>query len=106
MAHSSGRRSCGPPNPLLQVLGRAHAPVTEHEVQPVESVVTEAPAVPEQETGSQERLEAKVEPTEASQTLTSVAPEPHESTPVESTATPDSHDKSPTAEEEWATAKS
>jgi hypothetical protein len=82
----------------------AHGPVTEHEVQAAESVVTEAPSVPEQEARSQEQPEAKVEPTEASHTLTSDAPQPHETTPVRSTAVTDSQDKNPTTEEEWATA--
>jgi hypothetical protein len=82
----------------------AHAAVTEHEVQPAESVVTETPSVPEQEAASQEQPEAKVEPTEASHALTSDAPEPHESTPAQSTAVTDSHDKNPTTQEEWATA--
>jgi hypothetical protein len=81
----------------------AHAPVTEHEVQPAENVVTEALSVPEQEAGSREQPEAKVEPTEASHTLTSASPEPHESTPVQTMPVTDSHDKNPTTEEEWAT---
>jgi hypothetical protein len=83
-----------------------HAPVAEHEVQPAENVVTEAPSVPAQEAGSQKQPEATVEPAEVSHTQTSAAPEPHESTPVEPTAITDSHDKSPTTEEEWATVKS
>jgi hypothetical protein len=81
----------------------AQAPVTEHEVQPAENVVTEALSVPEQEAGSREQPEAKVEPTEASHTLTSASPEPHKSTPVQTTPVTDSHDKNPTTEEEWAT---
>jgi hypothetical protein len=82
----------------------AHAPVAEHEVQPAESVLTEAASVSEQEVGSQEQPEAKVEPTETSHTLTSAAPEPHEGTPVQSTPITDRHDQNPTTEEEWATA--
>jgi hypothetical protein len=81
-----------------------HAPVAEHEVQPPESVVVEAPSVPVQEAGSQEQPEAKVEPTGVSHTQTPAAPEPHENTPTEPTAITDSHDKSPTTEEQWATA--
>jgi hypothetical protein len=85
-------------------LVEAHAPVTEHEVQPAESVVTEAPSVPEEEAHFQEQPEAKVEPTEPSHTLTSAAPEPHEGTPVQPTPITDTHDQNPTTEEEWATA--
>ena len=83
-----------------------HAPVAEHEVHPAESVVTEALSVSAPEAGSQEQLEAKVEPAEVSHTRTSAAGEPDESAPVESTAIPESHDQSRTTEEEWATAKS
>jgi hypothetical protein len=81
-----------------------HAPVAEHDVQPAESVVAEAALVPEQEIGSQERLEAKVEPTEKSHTVTAEAPQPHENTPARPAAITDSHDQNPTTEEEWATA--
>jgi hypothetical protein len=81
-----------------------HAPVAEHDVQPAESVVAEAPSVPEEEVHSQEQPEAKAEPTEASHTLSAVAPEPHEGTPVQSTPITDRHDQNPTTEEEWATA--
>jgi hypothetical protein len=81
-----------------------HAPVTEHEVHPSESVVAETPSVPEKEAHSQEQPEAKVEPSEASHTLTSAAPEPQEAAPVQSTPIADRHDQNPTTEEEWATA--